>query len=308
MIVLCSGNGGIGIDEAWTILRNGGSALDAVEAGTRLVESNAAEDSVGMGGLPNILGEVQADASIMDGRTLHTGAVAAVRGCEHVVTLARLVMERLPHVLLAGDGAERFAREMGLPWRDLLTEDARAQWREHLRAVLGERQAEQIARLTELCEAVWRASELDKSGGTVNFIAQDQHGDIACAVSTSGWAWKYPGRVGDSPIIGAGNYADNRYGAAACCGIGELAIRACTAHSAVLAMRAGKSPRDAGREALLETLVLPRQQAGMLAILVLSAAGVPAALTTTPEIPTFWVCDERMAEPEERECEQIPIQ
>lgn len=305
MILLSSRNGDIGMGAGWEVLRSGGSALDAVEAATRVVESNADDDSVGLGGLPNILGEVQVDASIMDGRTLRTGAVAAVRGCEHAITLARHVMENLPHVLLAGEGAERFAREMGLPPRNLLTEERRTQWQRLLEETLGEEKAHPVADLTDLRLAVWKAMGAKPPGGTVNFIAQDKDGNIACAVSTSGWPWKYPGRVGDSPIIGAGNYADNRYGAAACTGMGELAVRTCAAHTAVGLMKAGHSPQAAGRAVLEEVLSLPNRIGGHLDILLLSADGTPSALTTDPEGCRYWAWADGMAKPEAKAYELV---
>src|SRR5512136_1669529 len=130
MIVLASANGGVGIEAAMQVLKGGGSALDAVEAGIKPVESNPDDHTVGYSGLPNLVGDVEVDASIMDGLTLQAGAVGAVRNCEHAISLARKVMEELPHVLLAGTGAERFAKEMGFPATDLLTAEAKATWTE----------------------------------------------------------------------------------------------------------------------------------------------------------------------------------
>src|SRR3954468_5818875 len=131
-IVVASDNGKLGIAQAITVLRGGGSALDAVEAGCRAVESDPADIGVGFGSLPNLLGEVELDASIMDGKTLAAGAVGAVHNYEHVITLARKVMEELPHVMLVGPGAERFAAEIGMERRDLLTPEVRETWRQQL--------------------------------------------------------------------------------------------------------------------------------------------------------------------------------
>ncbi|HUG37090.1 MAG TPA: isoaspartyl peptidase/L-asparaginase, partial [Candidatus Limnocylindrales bacterium] len=231
------------------ILRRGGRALDAVEATIRRVESNPADHSVGYGGLPNILGDVELDASLMDGRTLEAGAVCAVTGYEHVITLARHVMRRLPHVLLAGAGAERLAREVGLPRRRLLTAKARATYARKVAGKLG-RRGTLIARVRSATRDPESAATSEDYYGTVNVIAIDRRGDIASGVSTSGWAWKYPGRVGDSPIVGAGNYADNRYGACACTGYGEMAIRSGTARSVVLYMKTGMALERAAREAM----------------------------------------------------------
>jgi beta-aspartyl-peptidase (threonine type) len=238
MLLVGSDNARVGFADGMRILRRGGRALDAVEATIRRVEANPADHSVGLGGLPNITGEVELDASVMDGRTLEAGAVCAVRGYPHVISLARQVMARLPHVLVAGTGAERLARELGMPKKKLLTAPARGTYARKVTGRLGRQ-----GRLIDRVRAATRDPEIAASTkdyfGTVNVIAIDRRGDIASGVSTSGWAWKYPGRVGDSPIIGAGNYADNRYGACACTGYGEMAIRSSTAHSVVLYMKVG---------------------------------------------------------------------
>ena len=224
-----------GIDSAADVLADGGSALDAVELGTKVIESQLDEHTVGLGGYPNLVGEVELDASIMDGTTLQFGAVGAMRGYRHAITVARAVMERLPHVLVVGEGAARLAKEIGLAPEDLLTEDAEDTWRKGLEGELEEGSYE--SKLFALVGSmVSRAKQL----GTVNFLARDGYGHIAAAVSTSGLAWKYPGRLGDSPILGAGFYADDRYGAAACTGHGELSVKAGLARSAVTSIRDGQ--------------------------------------------------------------------
>ena len=205
MLLVGSENAGVGFADGMRILRRGGRAMAAVEATIRQVEANLADHSVGLGGLPNIVGEVELDASVMDGRTLEAGAVCAVRGYPHVISLAREVMARLPHVLVAGAGAERLARELGMRRRTLLTRTARATYARKVTRRLGRR-----GRLIDRVRAATRDPEIAASSkdyfGTVNVIAIDRRGDLASGVSTSGWAWKYPGRVGDSPLIGAGNY------------------------------------------------------------------------------------------------------
>jgi beta-aspartyl-peptidase (threonine type) len=249
VIVAASANGAVGMDAAWEVLAGGGSALDAVEAGTRLVEANPDDHTVGYGGYPNLQGEVELDASIMEGTTRRAGAVGGLRDYRHAVTVARAVMERLPHVLLVGDGAARLAAEIGLEREDLLTEEAARVWRDGLagklpEGSLGARMLERMADLAQL------ATDPEDAAGTVNFLAIDGDGHVACAVSTSGWAFKYPGRVGDSAVIGAGNYCDDRYGAAACTGFGELAIRASTARTLVASLAAGIPVADACDEAM----------------------------------------------------------
>lgn len=252
MIVIASTNGKVGIQAAIDILNAGGTALDAVEAGVRLVEANTDDHTVGYSGYPNVLGEVELDASIMDGSSLLSGAIGAVKGYKHVISLARKVMEFLPHAFLVAEGAQKFAHEMGFEQEDLLTVEAKRVWLERLKSDLTDAEIEALASRESLSDLVALATDPEKTKGTVNFIAQDAKGNIATAVSTSGWAWKYPGRLGDSPVIGAGNYADNRYGAAACTGMGEMAIRGCTAFSVISHLKYGKSIQEAAGLAMAE--------------------------------------------------------
>jgi len=298
MIIVASSNGRVGISAAVEVLRNGGSAIDAVEAGIRLVESNPDDDTVGLGGIPNLLGQVELDASIMDGRTLAAGAVAAVQGYEHPISIARKVMEELPHVLLAGSGAERFAAEMGFQRRELLTEKSREVWEERLRQAIPEAVLANLEEEPDLRQWVERVRKSRRAGGTVNFLAQDADGDICAGVSTSGQGWKYPGRVGDSPLIGAGNYADNRYGAAACTGLGEMAILTGTARSVVLYLKMGLSLEEAGREAMEDLHDLTAPYLGKMNIVALDKHGRHAAFSNR-EDRTYIYMTEEMDEAEE---------
>ena len=280
MIVIASKNGAIGIGEAVEVLKQGGTAIDAVEAGIRLVEANPEDHTVGYGGYPNLLGEVELDASIMNGRTLESGAVGAMKMYPYAISVARKVMETLPHVLLVGDGAERFAAEMGFAKQELLTAEARAVWAGRLQQDMPAHTFDHLQEQTEIREWVRLATDPERAKGTVNFIAQDKHGDIACGVSTSGWAWKYPGRIGDSPIIGAGNYADNRYGAAACTGMGEMAIRGATAHSYLFYMKMGLSLQEAGTRAMQDLNDLGGRFLSMMRIIALDKNGSHAGFSS----------------------------
>jgi beta-aspartyl-peptidase (threonine type) len=291
MLVIASTNGGVGIAEAMRVLRAGGSALDAVETGIHRVEDNPEDHTVGTSGLPNLLGEVELDASIMDGRTLQAGAVGAVRRVAHPISLARKVMEELPHVLLVGEGAERFAREMGFPEANLLTPEAARIWREFYEGKLPEVYRERPEYLEGLRRFARRAADPERPNETVNFIARDAAGTLASGVSTSGWAWKYPGRLGDSPVIGAGNYADNRYGAAACTGRGEMAVRACTAFSAVLYLKLGRSLEEAGQAALEDLGYLVDPYAGRVSLVAVDARGRHAAFSTAPDATYIYMTD-----------------
>jgi beta-aspartyl-peptidase (threonine type) len=274
------------MDTAWAILAAGGSALDAVEAGTRLVEDNPADHSVGYGGYPNLLGEVELDASIMDGTTLRAGAVGALRGYRHAISVARRVMAELPHVLLVGDGAARFAAEIGMQAENLLTPEAEHAYREGISGrVPDDFRDAQGALISDLLRrATGIATDPERVAGTVNFLAIDAQGNIASAVSTSGWAWKYPGRLGDSPIIGAGNYADSRFGAAACTGWGELALRASTARSVVLYLQQGHALEDACRAAFADLAAFEQDpQRILMSMVALDRAGNVCAVSTSAE-------------------------
>lgn len=280
MLLVGSENAGVGFADGMRVLRTGGRALDAVEAAIRRVESNPADHSVGYGGLPNILGDVELDASIMDGRSLEAGAVCAVQGYEHVISLARQVMRRLPHVFLAGAGAERLARELGMPRRRLLTARARSTFDRKVTPKLRRRHRQLEDRVRVATQDPQVAANAEDYFGTVNVIAIDRRGDIASGVSTSGWAWKYPGRVGDSPVIGAGNYADNRYGACACTGYGEMAIRCGTARSVVLYLKMGLSLERATREAMSDLRHLTVPFPPRMNLVAVNAQGQHVAMTT----------------------------
>ena len=275
-IIVASANGAIALPSGVAILREGGSALDAVEACARIVEENPLDVSVGLGGWPNMLGVVELDASIMDGETRRAGAVAALRGHLHATTVARAVMERSPHVLLAGEGAARFAREIGEPRRRLLTARTRKLWTEFLRAA-GETPSG-VRKRRAIAPLVMRTARLTRQG-TVNFLALDRRGRMASAVSTCGWGYKYPGRVGDSPIIGAGNYCDSRYGAAACTGFGELALRGLLAKTAVDRLARRVPVSRVARDAIAAANGLDEGEPPPMNIVVLTPKGAHASAT-----------------------------
>jgi L-asparaginase / beta-aspartyl-peptidase len=292
MIIAGTHNARGALAEGWRILRAGGRALDAVEAVTRAVEADPEEHSVGVGGYPNLAGEVELDASIIDGRTRASGAVAGLSGYAHPVSVARRVMERLPHVLLVGQGAAEFAAEMGFAREQLLTPAAEAAWKERLAARVPATELPAVLARRRMAAWALLADDGGRAQGTVDVIAVDARGDFASAVSTSGWAWKYPGRVGDSPIVGAGNYCDNRHGAAACVGHGELAIRGATARTIVLLMECGCSVGEACSRALRDLPRDGRLAASVVTVLALDRAGTPwCASTSTSARPAFVLKD-----------------
>jgi isoaspartyl peptidase/L-asparaginase-like protein (Ntn-hydrolase superfamily) len=285
-VMIASERGEIGLAAGMELLRSGASAMDAVEAAVRLVEANEADHYVGVGGLPNLLGVVELDASIMDGSTRHAGAVAAVTGFPHPISIARAVCDRLPqHLLLAGAGAEQFADEVGIPRGETLTEEARLMWRRGLdpaglESALASHGPGEVEYRHQAIERLAVLAPHDGPWGTVNVIALDGAGNLATAVSTSGYPWKYPGRVGDSALIGAGNYCDSRFGAAACTGRGELAIRASAARCVVLALQQGAEPADACRCVLADAAGLADQFRAPLQVLCLTPDGRHGAAST----------------------------
>jgi isoaspartyl peptidase/L-asparaginase-like protein (Ntn-hydrolase superfamily) len=280
-IVIGSERSEIGLPAAMEILRSGGSALDAVEAALRLCEDNTADHYVGTGGLPNARGEVELDASLMIGSTRAFGAVGAVKGFPNPISIARAVLERLPqHSLLVGEGAELFAEENGFARRELLTAEARQMFidafrsseesveGEGTRAGAGDENYRRAA-----MELIKRFRAHDGPWGTTNVIALDASGEMCVGVSTSGYPWKYPGRVGDSAIPGAGNYCDLRSGGAACTGRGEMAMRVTGARSIVADLGRGVPPAEACRIMLADAATLPDAFAAELRALALTPDG-----------------------------------
>jgi L-asparaginase / beta-aspartyl-peptidase len=245
------------IENGTEMLRAGRSAADVAEQIACDVEDDAEEHSVGYSGLPNVLGEVELDASFMEGAQLRAGAVAGIKNFRHPIVIARAVMERSPHVLLVGAGAERFADEIGAERRVMLTEAARNIWIDRLHKIglsdydIHTLQNEHAPR-RPLLDLIVKAYNQKDDHDTMNVIVRDASGHMVSAVTTSGVAWKYPGRAGDSPIVGAGNYVDDRYGAAACMGLGEIAIRTGAALRGVLGMRFGQSMDQAGASVVAE--------------------------------------------------------
>lgn len=242
---------GVGANAAaWQVLGAGGSALDAVEAGARWAEGELCNPTVGRCGNPDRDGVLTLDASIMagDGRC---GAVAFLQDIAHPVSVARAVMEKTPHVMLVGEGAQRFAVAQGFPRTPLLTEQARRAWREWRKT----------AEYAPQINAERRQRPGDQSNhDTLGILALDAQGRLAGACTTSGMAWKLHGRVGDSPIVGAGLYVDDEVGAATASGVGEEMIRNAASFLVVELMRQGRSPMDACREAI-ERVVRKRPEA-----------------------------------------------
>jgi N4-(beta-N-acetylglucosaminyl)-L-asparaginase len=243
-VVLASGNGLRGVALARERMLQGEDPLDAAIAGVNLQELDPEDQSVGLGGLPNADGVVQLDASCMHGPTRRAGAVAALEGIATPSLVAKAVMDYTNHVLIAGEGAKRFALSMGFKEQNLLTEKSRQEW------------LRWKARLNPADN--WLDHDDDVrikfAHGTIHMSALSASGDAASVTTTSGLAWKIPGRVGDSPIVGAGQYCDNRVGSAGSTGRGESNIKACGAYHIVELMRQGVAPSEACTRALKRVL------------------------------------------------------
>lgn len=237
-IVISTWNHGIPAnDEAWKILATGGYALDAVEAGVRVPEADPEVISVGYGGLPDADGKVTLDACIMD-ENGRAGSVTFLEHIMHPVSVARLVMERTPHVMLSGDGALKFALLNGFKKENLLTPSAKEAWKKWKKTKAGFKPVINIEK------------EIREKHDTIGMLAIDSRGRLCGACTTSGMAFKMHGRVGDSPIIGAGMYADGKVGGAAATGTGELVMKTLGSFLIVELMRNGLSPGEACREAV----------------------------------------------------------
>ena len=247
----------------WAVLAAGGKALDAVEAAVLVLEEDPLFNA-GTGATLGLHGEVELDASIMDGETLRCGAVAAVRDVRNPVSLARAVMERSEHVLLAGRGASDFAREVGIPPHDnalLVTPRQRARW--------------------EAARAGARASRL----GTVGAVARDARGHLAAATSTGGMAMKLPGRVGDTPLVGCGTYADDTLAAVSCTGHGERIIPLTLARHVADLVGAGRPAMEAAREGIA---LLGRRTQGTGGLIVVGPRGEVGFAHNTPVMSRAW--------------------
>ncbi len=241
-IVLSTWNFGLKANvAAWEVLSKNGKALDAVEAGVKIPEADPNERSVGYGGRPDRDGRVTLDACIMD-ENANIGSVACLEFIKHPISVARAVMEKTPHVMLVGDGALQFALSEGFKKENLLTEESEKEWKEWLK------------------NSNYKPIVNIENHDTIGMIALDANGDLSGACTTSGMAFKMHGRLGDSPIIGAGLYVDNEVGAATATGHGEEVIRIAGCHLVVELMRQGKSPEAACKEAVRRVVKLTEKR------------------------------------------------
>ena len=219
---------------AWKVLSSGGKSLDAVEKGVRTTEDDLTNRSVGIGGRPDRDGHVTLDACIMDEKS-RCGAVAYLENIKHPISVARTVMEKTPHVMLVGEGAQQFAFDYGFSKVKAPIKEVKKEWKAWKKEN----------------KAVFEKPEINhENHDTIGMLALDTEGNLSGACTTSGWGYKLPGRVGDSPIIGAGLFVDNEVGAACATGLGEAVIRIAGSHTVVELMRQGRTPEEACKEAV----------------------------------------------------------
>ncbi len=238
-------------EAAWQVLAQNGRAIDAVEAGVKIPEADPNVTTVGYGGFPDRDGRVTLDACIMD-ENGKAGSVCAVEGIMHPISLARMVMEKTPHVIIVGEGAQQFAVQNGFKIENLLTETAEKAWKNWLKT------------------ANYKPKVNAERHDTIGMLALDKAGNLGGGCTTSGMAYKMHGRVGDSPIIGAGLFVDNEIGAATATGLGETVLRTCASFLVVELMRQGKSPQKAC-EAAIKRIVQKNKgetdfQVGLIAV------------------------------------------
>lgn len=233
--------------EAWKTLIAGGRALDAVEAGVKIPEADASNHSVGYGGLPDRDGHVTLDACIMD-EFYNCGSVMCLEHIKHPISVARMVMEKTPHVVLSGEGALQFALANGFIKENLMTPESEKMWKEWMKTSLYHPEANSENQLYDKTKDPMPGGPSNHD--TIGMIAIDVKGNLGGACTTSGLAYKMRGRVGDSPIIGAGLYIDNEVGGATSSGVGEEVIKIVGSHLIVELMRNGANPRDACKEAI----------------------------------------------------------
>lgn len=271
--------GKVAIENAWSARKGGADLKTTLEKGLAAAELDPNLMAIGLGSLPNSDGELELDAAMMDGRDLSAGGVCAVKGICPVISVARRVMEKTPHLLLAGDQARRFAISQGFRPRNLMTGECIKRY-------------DEWTQTPHEVERRYVHSAEEDHGDTITMLGLEEGPHLVAASSTSGLAWKMPGRVGDSPIVGAGIYADDEVGAAGATGNGEELWKTAASFRTVEAMRRGMSPQEAAEDTIRQMLRRQPRSADMpCVVLALDRQGRFGAATTAGEFP-LWSCQE----------------
>ncbi|NRA88461.1 MAG: N(4)-(beta-N-acetylglucosaminyl)-L-asparaginase [Rhizobiales bacterium] len=304
MLILANVEATNGIKVSAKLLENELPILDALVEGISIVERDPKVRSVGYGGWPNMIGEMEFDAAVMDGTSRQIGAVGALQDSLSAVKVAREVMLRLPHVVLTSAGASRFAKECGFEPEAVLMPDSKRVWRNKIEKTVAPNLIDQFPNIP-LAPLSNLITDPERVRDTTVFLGKDDKGDIAVCTSTSGWAWKYPGRLGDSPIPGAGFYADSRYGAAACTHTGEMTMRTSTARCIILAMQLGRSLEDAIKLAIEDLALLKGGFLGGVVIHAMDANENYQVINfNCSETIRYWVWRDGMRTPEQKIAEK----
>lgn len=305
MIVVANKEGTSGFDTAVEHLKAHNNGLRSIIQGIKCVEADNEIHTVGCNSWPDLLGNLTLDASVMDGSTLNSGAVGCLSGFLHPVEIAYEVMQRLDHQILVGTGAERFAEEIGAKRHENLTAQAKEVWWRQLERCLTEEQKKAFPNV-RLLDIAKKAQDPERIFDTTVYLTRDINSDIAAATSTSGWAWKYPGRLGDSPIIGAGSYADSRYGACACTHTGEMTIRAGTARSVVLYLKMGLSLDEAVYEAARDLAAIKYGFIGEVTIHAIDKHENHKVISFRGSEPVYyWIWKDSLSKPELKQADYV---
>ena len=305
MILIANDEGRGGVPESFKRLKNKQSGLRAIIEGIKLVENDTTIKTVGRGSWPDILGNVTLDASVMDGDDLRTGSIGALKGYANPVEVAYEVMKQLHHEILIGEGAGTFANEINATKIENLLPEIKKVWLEHLDKHLTPEQKTNFPNI-HLINLSKFAIDPEKIFDTTVYLSKDTNNTVSSATSTSGWGWRYPGRLGDSPIIGAGSYADSRYGACACTHTGEMAIRCGTARSVVLYMKMGMSVKEAVLEAAKDLRHLKTGYLDELTIHAIDSDDNHYVASFKGSEPVYyWVWTDGMDEPVKRQAELV---
>jgi L-asparaginase / beta-aspartyl-peptidase len=300
-LITCEGAPGL-IDGVDAMGKNS-DALDVIESLIKPIERDESIRSVSYNAMPNLAGQMELDASIIDGNTLEVGSVGALQGYMNPISIARSVINGIPHAMLVGEGAAQFAKEQGYQKETILSDQAAQDYRNWLDTD----NREELLEAGKFTELSWQTCDPITAGGTVVALVSDCTSKLAAGASTSGWSWKHPGRLGDTPVIGAGIYADSRYGAAGCIGHGEIAIRSAASHKVIMKLEQGKSLNDALLYAAEEIQRIKKSFSAWIAIHGVDTRGNHQSICLGKGIDFYYFWKEGQKKPEKFSAKMLAI-